>query len=101
MFSYTVRCKFTNPDVAHRWLQWLGKEHIQEVLQAGAKGAEIFEMTDGELVYEIRYQFESQQAFENYASHAAPALRAEGLAKFPLDLGLEYSRTTGNRIASF
>ena len=98
MFSYTVSCRFTNPSVASRWLQWLKTEHIQDVIDAGAQSAEVFEMMDGELEYQIRYQFASQEAFEKYDSEKAPALREEGLEKFPLSLGLEYHRTTGKRV---
>lgn len=100
MYSYTVRCRFTNPAIASRWLQWLKAEHVQDVIDAGAVAAEAFEMTDGELEYEIRYQFESQEAFEKYNAEKAPALREEGLEKFPLSLGLDYARTTGKRVLS-
>ena len=98
MFSYTVSCRFTNPSVASRWLQWLKAEHIQDVIDAGAQSAEVFEMMDGDLEYQIRYQFESQEAFEKYNSEKAPGLREDGLEKFPLSLGLEYQRTTGKRV---
>lgn len=100
MYSYTVRCRFTNPTIASRWLQWLKAEHIQAVLDAGAISADVFEMTDGQLEYEIRYEFESQDAFEKYNSEKAPALREEGLQKFPLNLGLDYTRSTGKRVLS-
>ena len=94
MFSYTVRCGFTDPDVASSWLQWLKSEHIEDVLKAGATGAEVFQMNNSDL-YEIRYQFQDKASFEQYEMNHAPRLREEGLAKFPLELGLEYSRTTG------
>ena len=98
MFSYTVRCRFSNPSIASRWLQWLTTEHLDDVIAAGALGAEIFEMTSENPEYEIRYQFASQEAFETYDREKAPALREEGLTKFPLSLGLEYERTTGKRL---
>lgn len=97
MFSYTVRCGFTNNDVAASWLNWLKEEHIQDVLNAGATGAEVFKMNNS-TTYEIRYQFQNKASFEEYELNHAPGLREEGLAKFPLELGLEYSRTTGQSL---
>ena len=94
MFSYTVRCTFTDPTVVQSWLKWLLDEHIQDVIDAGALSGEIFRMDDSE-TYEIRYRFASKEAFTVYENDHAPRLRAEGLAKFPLELGLEYSRSTG------
>ena len=100
MFSYTVRCVFTNRQVVRDWLRWLQAEHIADVLEAGAVAAEIFEM-DGDLTYEIRYAFPSEAAFANYEREHAPRLRNAGLEKFPLELGLEYSRTTGRSLQKF
>ena len=104
MFSYTVRCKFHSLDrdgVAQRWLQWLHSEHIQDVINAGAQGGEVFRMDSaiGDLIYEIRYRFASRVAFENYEANHASRLRAEGLSKFPLELGLTYERTTGETVS--
>jgi len=48
--------------------------------------------------YEIRYEFESRKAFETYEANHAPRLREEGLAKFPLTLGLEYQRSIGETV---
>lgn len=94
MFSYTVRCSFSDPTVAENWLQWLKSEHIQDVIDCGAMSGEVFAMDDSP-TYEVRYQFASKEDFANYESDHAPRLRAEGLTKFPLDLGLKYSRSAG------
>ena len=100
MYSYTVRCSFKDDQVAETWLKWLDDEHIQDVINGGAIAAEIFKMDVG-LCYEIRYQFESEQSFRDYEANHAPRLREKGLAKFPLVLGLEYSRTEGSSIRKF
>ena len=94
MFSYTVRCTFADPVVVRSWLKWLQGEHIQDVIDSGAESAEVFRMDESQ-TYEIRYRFASKDAFKDYETNHAPRLRAEGLEKFPLELGLEYSRTTG------
>ena len=97
MFSYTVRCCISDPSIAVKWLSWLKDQHIQDVIDAGATSAEIFQMEDGQ-TYEIRYQFATKSEFEAYESNHAPRLRKEGLEKFPLEMGLEYSRSTGQLI---
>ena len=99
MYSYTVRCKFSQPDVSEGWLSWLADEHIQDVLDAGASSAEIFDM--GDSTYEIRYCFGSVAEFEAYERDHAPRLRKEGLSKFPLSRGLEYSRSAGQLLRNF
>ena len=66
----------------------------------GALGADVVRM-DGELTtYEIRYRFASRSQFEIYERDHAPQLRAAGLLRFPLELGLSYSRTVGEVIES-
>lgn len=99
MFSYTVRCQIDDPKVAQSWLDWLVREHVQDVITAGAEAAEIFQMDQS--TFEIRYRFKSRQSFEHYEQNHAPHLRAQGLAKFPLELGLEYSRSTGRCLHRF
>ena len=101
MVSYTVRCCFADSNVADRWLQWLVEEHIQDVLDAGATAAELFEMDSEARTFEIRYQFNSRDEFNFYEQHHAPRLREEGLRKFPLNLGLQYSRTIGETLGTF
>ena len=103
MFVYTVRCRFQSEgqSISESWLTWLRDEHIRDVLQAGAISAEIVAMVDDDLVYEIRYRFESRQSFQIYEQNHAPRLRQDGLKRFPLELGLEYSRDTGQILDQF
>lgn len=97
--AYTVSCTFTDPDVATRWLAWLRDGHLADVVAAGAESAFAVRL-DGEPVRcEARYTFASRNAFEIYEREHAPRLRAEGLELFPLDLGLEYSRSVGEILA--
>lgn len=94
---YTVRCRFTKSaadSLAEKWLSWLRDEHIADVLSAGATTAEILQMDD-QGTYEIRYRFPDRSAFESYVANHAPRLREEGLRRFPIELGLSYSRAVG------
>lgn len=100
MVRYTVACRFVSGDeqLARNWVNWLLSRHLQDVLDAGAQSAELIAL-DGELPhFEIDYRFPNREALDDYLKHSAPKLRAEGLSLFPLELGLEYHRTTGNSL---
>lgn len=101
MTRYTVACRFTSGDqkLAARWVDWLLTRHLQDVLDAGAESAELIAVDDTVPHYEIDYRFSSRATLEHYLANSAPKLRAEGLSLFPLELGLEYRRSTGSPLA--
>ena len=99
-FAYTVSCTFTDPAVADAWTQWLRDEHLADVCAGGAVAAEVVRLDGTPLRTEVRYRFADRAAFERYEREHAPRLREEGLRKFPLELGLTYSRSTGELVAS-
>ena len=109
MIAYTVGCTFTDPAVAEAWIEWLRDGHLADVCAAGALDAEAVRVDDprsgapesGEVRCEARYRFASRRAFAAYERDHAPRLRAEGLAKFPLELGLTYERTVGEIVAAY
>ena len=100
MFFYTVACRFegSDPETPKRWLNWLRDEHLADVCAAGAQQAEVITLDSEVPAFEVHYRFETRQAFEAYERDHAPRLREEGLERFPLDLGLVYSRRTGERV---
>ena len=93
--AYTVAVTFSNPDLAEDWLRWLTEGHIAEVLAGGATDAEIIALDGPDHAYEVRYHFPSRAAFALYEKEHAPRLRAEGLARFPVDKGITYRRSIG------
>ncbi|MFM7118218.1 MAG: DUF4286 family protein [Planctomycetota bacterium] len=97
MVGYTVACRFVSGDqeLASKWLAWLRDGHLQDVISGGARSAEVIRIDDGVPHYEIHYRFETREALDRYLRDFAPHLREEGLSKFPLSLGLEYRRSTG------
>lgn len=101
--AYYVQCRFGagQDALAERWVAWLRDEHIADVLAAGACRADIVQLDAAYPVFEIRYQFPSREVFERYEREHAPRLRAEGLERFPLEWGLEYSRRTGTIVGRF
>ena len=92
---------FTDTSVADRWVAWLREEHIADVMKAGAIGATIVRVDGDNIRYDIRYVFDSRDEFEVYERDHAPRLREEGLARFPLSLGLSYTRAAGEIVGSF
>lgn len=103
--AYTVSCTFADAAVAERWLAWLKDKHLADVLAGGATHATVVQYTEqledpqAAVHLEVRYRFASREAFEVYEREHAPALRAEGLERFPLSLGLTYSRRVGEIVA--
>jgi len=96
MFIYTVSATFTDAAVADEWVAWLRDGHLADVMRGGALDAEVVRVDGAELVYEARYHFASREAFTRYERDFAPALRAEGVAKFPTSRGVDYRRSTGD-----
>lgn len=104
LIAYTVICQIQNPSRAEQWVRWLEEEHIQDVLNAGAAKAELVQMLSRPhepLQFEVRYQFATQEAYETYIKDHAPALREEGLKRFPVEDGFTYSRTVGKIIVKY
>lgn len=101
-FLYVVRCTFAErtSKVAQSWLQWLRETHLAEVLGAGALAAEVFRIKAASEIYEIHYRFANKAEFDRYEREQAPQLRADGLRRFPLNLGLQYERRTGQALFS-
>ena len=100
MFAYTVICTFEKAEVADAWTDWLRGGHLADVRAAGAIAAELVRLEGIPIRLEARYRFASRQAFEDYERDHAPRLRAEGLERFPLALGLSYERTIGEILAA-
>ena len=99
MFLYTVACEFDKAEVAQQWVDWLEREHLADVCNAGALSAAIVRLDGERIAYQTEYRFKSRSAFEAYERDHAPRLRADGLKQFPLELGLRYTRSTGEIIA--
>lgn len=98
MIVYGVRCTFADPEVADRWATWIVERHLADVCAAGAMHAELVRFDGAPVVMEARYRFDTREAYERYLANDAPRLRAEGLALFPLELGLSYERSVAELV---
>lgn len=87
---YTVGCVFTDDAVAEEWLAWMRSKHLREVVAAGALRATL--MRVDARTFETHYRFKDRAAYDRYIAEHADRLRADGLAAFPLERGLRYSR---------
>lgn len=102
LFRYTVRVQMDDPSVATEWLAWMREGHLADVVRAGATSAEVIAVdrpSGGPAVFEARYSFDSRESFTRYEREHAPRLRAEGLARFPINRGVAYERSTGEVVA--
>lgn len=102
MFAYTVACEFDDEQIARQWVQWLHEEHLRDVCAAGGVSAQVVWFDGapaGQARCEARYLFNARVDFERYERDHAPRLRDMGLKRFPLSLGLRYTRSTGEVLA--
>jgi hypothetical protein len=106
--SYTVQATVPAAFVS-KYMHWLIHDHIAKLVDAGALAAEV-RLLDAPpapnsttpptppappatRLVEAHYTFASREALEGYITNHAPRLRAEGLAAFPPDLGITFTRT--------
>jgi hypothetical protein len=85
------------PDAAgrDRALRWLVGEHVQDVCRGGAELATIVELDDPATALQMLYRFASRAALDGYLRDHPPRLRADGLARFPIEQGFRYERSVG------
>ena len=95
-FLYTVTCRVEDPMLETKWLGWLEREHVADVIKSGALRAEVVRRDGGGRVYDIHYWFKDAQAHDDYIRNHAPRLREEGMKLFPY--GLAYERASGEII---
>ncbi len=95
--AYTVSARCDSGQTAREFVSWLVDGHLEGVLRGGAAAATIVVLdqdSENQRV-EVRYRFTDRAAFERYERESAPALRAEGLERFPAGSGIEFGRTIG------
>jgi len=95
---YSVCATLPGEDLARDYVAWLTEghpSHIGRVLEGGAiEGSAWREVgASGRPRVMARYVFPSREAFDRYVLEVAPALRAEGLAKFGPQTGVSMERS--------
>jgi hypothetical protein len=111
--AYTVVATIPDRETLTRYIHWLVDGHIQAVIAGGASIAEVLgpdptdptyptdptDPTDptpstGPFRVETRYTFPTPDAFRTYEARHAPALRADGTARFGGVAGMTFTRHT-------
>ncbi|HEX8876754.1 MAG TPA: DUF4286 family protein [Phycisphaerales bacterium] len=82
--AYSVTATLPDSATALEYVGWLCGGHIQAVIAGGASTASVSRLSDPRTTIEVeaRYLFPNREAFDKYVAEVAPALRAEGLARF-------------------
>ena len=91
---YEVTITLSDGKTQDEWREWMLKEHLPEVMRAGAVTARLIKLDNPPLTYLAQYTFFSRAAFGRYVSEHQPRLRQEALSRFPPPL-TTYSRRTG------
>jgi hypothetical protein len=94
---YTVVATFADESTRTEFIAWLKDDHIAAVVRGGAASGHVVRVTDpaGPPQVEVWYEFPTREAFERYVSTTAPALREEGLKRFPPGRGVTFQRRVG------
>lgn len=81
---YSVTATLPDAATAAEYERWLCGGHIQAVVTGGAVNACVSRVADPRTTIEIeaRYLFPNRAAFDKYVAEVAPALRADGVARF-------------------
>ena len=96
--AYSVIATLPNEATLDEYVAWLRDGHIEAVVRGGASAGWVIRhdpLPGMPLRVEARYLFPSRAAFERYVAESAPALRAEGLARFPASRGVTFERVVG------
>ncbi len=101
---YMVTATLPDERTADEYVGWLESGHIQQVIDAGAQSGAIVRLdpdATGKPRVMSQYAFATRQAFDLYCERHAPALRADGLAKFPPSRGIRFERRVGLIVGSW
>lgn len=94
---YMVVATLPDAATAQEYVAWLEDGHVDAVINHGAHSAMIvrLEPRSGKPRVMTQYVFPTRELFDRYVAHFAPALRADGLKKFPPERGIAFERTIG------
>ena len=90
--EYRVTATIPDEALVGEYLRWLIEGHLEAVIAGGAYQASLLQRVDADPAeIESVYRFASEEDFATYEKDFAPALRAEGLARFG-ESGISFSR---------
>ncbi len=94
---YMVVATLPDENTEAEYVSWLEDGHVDAVISHGAHSAMIvkLEPKEGRPRVMTQYIFTTRPGFDRYVAEHAPALRADGLRRFPLERGIVFERTVG------
>lgn len=100
---YSVITTLPNQAIANEYVAWLEGGHVDAVIKGGAHTGMIVRLErsqgdglgDESVQIMTQYVFSTRQQYDNYVAVHAPALRADGLAKFGPERGVRMQRLLG------
>ena len=95
---YMVIATLPSTTVADEYVSWLEDGHVDQVVKRGAHSAMIVRLdpdSAGKPRVMTQYVFATREVFDHYVTQHAPALRADGLKRFPPERGVRMERLIG------
>lgn len=95
---YMVTATLPDEATLAEFVAFLEDGHVDDVLKHGAHSAMIIRLDPAEgadFRVMTQYIFPTRALFDRYIKDFAPALRAEGLRRFPPDRGVRFERQIG------
>jgi hypothetical protein len=96
---YEVTTELIDPEIVSAWSSWIVREHIADVMNAGASSGRLFRIDtdDGTPKFSVQYEFATRAALDAYLRDHAPRLRDEGMRRFSPEK-VRYSRRVGQLV---
>jgi len=79
---YEVEATFKDESIARQWVDWMLKQHLADVVKAGALRGRLIRLDEGGMVFAAHYEFADRPSFQRYLREEAPRLRAAGEQRF-------------------
>jgi hypothetical protein len=94
---YMVIATLPDTATAEEYVTWLEDGHVDAVISHGAHSAMIVRLEPAATRPRVmtQYIFTTRELFDRYVSTFAPALRADGLKRFPPERGITFERLVG------
>jgi hypothetical protein len=94
---YSVIATLPDEPTRSEYIAWLNDGHLDQVVKGGARSAMIVRVLEPPTPprVETRYVFDTRDLFDRYLRESAPALRQDGLQRFPPSRGITMERRLG------
>lgn len=92
---YTVTATLPDEATAGEYITWLEDGHVDQVVTAGAHSGMIVRLEGQPIRVRTQYVFSTRETFDRYVERDAPALRADGLKRFPPERAITFARDIG------